>query len=45
MTSNTIAWWSHGLLVAIADMAPDVRLVRCNVCATSEVQRGRGVIA
>ena len=43
MTSNTIAWWSHGLLVAIADTAPGVFPVGRNVRATSEVlSRGVG---
>jgi hypothetical protein len=44
MTPNTIAWWSHGLLVAIADMAPDVRPVGCNARDIRSAE-GRGVIA
>jgi hypothetical protein len=44
MTSNTIAWWSRGLLVAIADTARGIFPVGCYARATSEVL-SRGVVA
>jgi hypothetical protein len=39
MTSNTIAWWSRGLLIVIADKASEVRPVGSHARAASEAQR------